>query len=340
MPQPRFVLGAFDHEQWCQVLQTLLPVTDPAPLRELLGEAAKDDPELEQSYILDQDQVAAIVARFNVGFSTTELESQDLAIFLFRLGRADQVPYLIHGGYELPLLLEGRKKLARLDNHYPPMTFEGEHRFDHWVTRGVLHREVVDEPFDPPIETSRGHTFQGHRTIYYTLKGEEWRIPAMKLIDKAAGQSGGWNEYFERLEGMLFGYEDWQNDWWIKEGTSGGGFGGANFCCAVTAAGLAWIESTGFRALPPIDDPTLTLMSYNRQNEAELCATLLADISRSAVVRFNLAGRHAMDFIDLRRGGPYKLPSARIAEFNAFLHGSVVVVARRDGVVETQVPGG
>jgi hypothetical protein len=25
----------------------------------------------------------------------------------------------------------------------------------------------------------------------------------------------GWNETFERLEGMLYGYEDWQIDWWI-----------------------------------------------------------------------------------------------------------------------------
>jgi hypothetical protein len=340
MPQPRFVLGAFDHEQWCQVLQTLLPVTDPAPLRELLGEAAKDDPELEQNYILDQDQVAAIIARFNVGFDAAQLESQDLTIFLFRLRRAEEMPYQIHGGYELPLLLEGRKKLARFTDHYPPMTFMGEHRFDHWVSRGVLHREVVDDPFDPPIETRRGQTIQGHRTVYYTLIGEEWRIPAMKLIEKTAGQSGGWNEYFERLQGMLFGYEDWQNDWWIKEGISGGGFGGATFCCAVTAAGLAWIESTGFRALPPIDIATLTLISYRRQDEADLCATLLADPGSVAVVRFNMAGRHAMDFIDLRRGGPYELPAERIAEFNALLHGSIVILARREGGAQTQVPAG
>ena len=24
----------------------------------------------------------------------------------------------------------------------------------------------------------------------------------------------GWNDTLERLEGMLYGYEDWQNDWW------------------------------------------------------------------------------------------------------------------------------
>jgi hypothetical protein len=85
------------------------------------------------------------------------------------------------------------------------------------VAKGMLHREEVSEPFDPPIEP-RGQTYLGHRTVYYTPKGEEWRIPASKLIWDASGKAGGWNEYFERLEGMLFGYEDWQNDWWIKQG--------------------------------------------------------------------------------------------------------------------------
>jgi hypothetical protein len=32
-----------------------------------------------------------------------------------------------------------------------------------------------------------------------------------------ASRKSGWNENFERLEGMMFGYEDWQNDWWIED---------------------------------------------------------------------------------------------------------------------------
>ena len=329
MPQSRFVLGAFDREQWCPVLQVMLPVSDPRTLRAILRRTADNDPELEQNYLLDDEQLTAIVTRFNISFDAAQLDCKDLAIFLFRLRRIDQTPYLVHTGYELPLLLDGRKKLARMSHEYPPMKFEGEDRFDHWVAESVLHREVVDEPFDPPITTSRGQTYLGHRTVYYTPMGEEWRIPAMKLISHAAGKSGGWNEYFERLEGMLFGYEDWQNDWWIKQGVTGGGFGGASFCCVVTAAGLAWIESTGFRALPPIDHPAVTIMSYERQTEADLVTTMFGDAGTAAVVRFNMLGRHAMNFVDLRRG-PWELPAGRIAEFNSFLRGSVAIVARRD----------
>ena len=334
MPQPRFILEAFDRQQWCPVLQAMLAIDDLEALRAILGGTPDDDPELERSYQLDDEQLAAIVATFNVTFDAAQLESKDLVIGLFRWHRRDQTPYLIHGGYELPLLLDGRKKLARMSGEYPPMMFDGEDRFDHWVAKGVLDREEVDEPYDPPFRTFRGQTRLGYRTVYYTPKGEEWRIPAMKLIRHAAGKSGGWNEYFERLEGMLFGYEDWQNDWHINVGITGGGFGGMSFCCAVTATGLAWIEAAGFRALPPIIQPALTVMTYHHESEADLIETLLADQSSAAVVRFNVAGRKVMDRWDLRHGGPHELKAEQISEFNRLLHGSVVIVARRDGGAE------
>jgi hypothetical protein len=133
---------------------------------------------------------------------------------------------------------------------------------------------------------------------------------------------------------MLFGYEDWQNDWWIKQGITGGGFGGMSFCCAATAAGLAWIETAGFRALPPIDRLALTVMSYRQETEADLVATTLGDPGSAAVVRFNVAGREVMDLWDLRHGGPYQLKAERIPEFNGLLRGSFMIVARRDSVGE------
>jgi hypothetical protein len=335
MPQLRFLIEAFDLEQWCPVLQAMLPVDDPEVLRAILAGAADSDPELEKTYFLDEEEVAAIVATFDVSFDPAQLDSQDLEIGLSRWQPSRQTPYLTHTRYELPLLLEGRKKLARMSDLYPPITFEGEDRFEHWVTKGVLHREEVKEPFDKPVQTSRGQTYLGQRIVYYTPKGEEWRIPASKLIWDAAGKSGGWNEYFERLEGMLFGYEDWQNDWWINEGITGGGFGGLSCCCSVTATGLAWIEEAGFRALPPIGHPTLTIMMHDWENEADQCAAMLGDPESVAVARFNMLGGDFMKFWGSQRGGPWGLPAGRIAEFNRFLRGSVEIVARRDDAAES-----
>ena len=196
MPQSHFLIEAFDLERWCPVLQAMFPVDDLKALRAILAGAADGDPDLEKTYFLDDEELAVIIATFNVSFDAAQLDCKDLEINLSRWqlsGRAPYLPYLSHTGYELPLLLEGRKKLARMSDLYPPMTFEGEDRFEHWVTKGVLHREEVNEPFDKPIQR-RGQTYLGHRTVYYTPKGEEWRIQASKLIWDASGKSGGWNE--------------------------------------------------------------------------------------------------------------------------------------------------
>ena len=328
-PTPRsnhFILEAFDRDQWCPVLQALIHVSDLDALRAILAGAVDDDPGLKHTYALDDKMLAALVAKFEVAFDPGDLESRDLDITLSRWHRRCDAPYLTHTGYELPLLLEGRKKLARMSHPYPPATFDGEDRFERWVAKGVLHREAVVEPSEPI-----GGNSVGHRTVYYTPKGEKWRIPASKLIWEAAGRSGGWNEHFERLEGMLYGYEGWQNDWWINVGLLGGGFGGVHFCCAVTADGLAWTEAAGFRALPPIDGPSLTVRTYDIAAEAELQAFLLEDPDNMALLRFNLLGRNAMHIMDdFRHAGPWHIPGARIAELNRNLRGSVAVVARRD----------
>jgi len=49
------------------------------------------------------------------------------------------------------------------------------------------------------------------RTVLYALKEEAWRIDAWLLMRKTADKAG-WSEGFERMEGSLLGYEDWQND--------------------------------------------------------------------------------------------------------------------------------
>jgi hypothetical protein len=72
-------------------------------------------------------------------------------------------------------------------------------------------------PFLAPFATHRlfaseiGATVERSGHVYYTLTGEERRISASKA------QKSGWSADFERLEDMLLGYEEWQNDWWIAD---------------------------------------------------------------------------------------------------------------------------
>jgi hypothetical protein len=332
-PRPRtnsFIWEAFDCDLWCGALQARFCVADRDSLRSALGKVADNDPELDDYYYVGKKQLAAIRRRFGAVLEDDYLESGDFFIRLFRQRWLSEAPYLIHTGYELPLLLDGRKKLARMYHPYPPSKFDGEDRFDHWVKRGLLHREEVLERFDSSLRKRGVRKWLGQRTVYYTPKGEEWRIPASKLIWETSAKSGGWNEHFERLEGMLYGYEDWQNDWWIRVGLQRGRFGGAQFCCRVTAGGLAWIEAAGFRALPPIDLPTLAVRSYHPEAEADLLAFMLEDPESAALVRFNLFGRDIANLKDIRDRRGWYLSVDRIPELNRCLRYSLVVVARRD----------
>ena len=37
-----------------------------------------------------------------------------------------------------------------------------------------------------------------------------------RYIEAIENRTCVWNDDLERLQGSLFGYEDWQNDWWIE----------------------------------------------------------------------------------------------------------------------------
>src|SRR5262245_38269990 len=91
----------------------------------------------------------------------------------------------MHANWELPLLLEGHKKLAIFSDFYPSPLFDCEEAFDRWVASGVLHKEVIDEPFEvficrvasnlcgahvAPRSLARGTGFspQPHRSAWVT----------------------------------------------------------------------------------------------------------------------------------------------------------------------------
>ncbi|MGA2055451.1 MAG: hypothetical protein ABSG88_09090 [Bradyrhizobium sp.] len=210
-PGPRrFILQALDPNHGGPVLEALFSVSEVEDLRALLSDAG-DDPTLMRGYFLDVAELAAINKSFGMAFDP---EGREVLLDPWRSIR--DIPYLVHTCHELPLLLEGRKQLARFSEAYPPGLHWNEEKFDRYVAEGTLHREVVIEPFEQPAHLGDGKVAEGTRTVYYTRKGEEWRIPASKLIWAAAAKSK-WSEDFERMEGMLFGYEDWQNDWWIAD---------------------------------------------------------------------------------------------------------------------------
>jgi hypothetical protein len=299
-------------------------VTDIDRFARALGlEAAGDIHTADYWFSVDPEGLATLRSEFGVAFEPEALSPRSYDVSLYRF-RKRNTPYLGHTGYELLLLLDGRKKLANMYGEYPPNRFPGEEAFEHWVERGVLHREEVLEPF--PQDHPR---WKGICTVYYTLKGEEWRIPAMKLIWDASQQSGGWNGYFERLEGMLYGYENWQNDWWIEQGRQRGGFGGSPLICAVSEAGLAWIEQAGFSALPACEE-SLTIRVFDDQDESGMRAMLDEMPGAAALIRFCLPLWKVRAILPISR----EAVSSRVAKkdiptLSPYLRDKVVVAARR-----------
>lgn len=240
----RFILQAIDPDYGHPAFETMFVVERPDELRALIGIDAKDDPDFEMHYRLEPQEVAAVSRHFKLGFESAGRETD-----LFKWNDRLSPPYLVHTNYELVLMIEGRKPLARMDWEYPPHGFPGEDQFDRHVASGLLHKEVELVPFADPIR-SKGHVFEGYRTVYYTLKGEEWRIPAWKLVAEAA-RKVGWNDSFEQLEGMLLGYEEWQNDWWAAERhRNQEQFGKLLLYLAVAPEEIVAIENAGRRALP------------------------------------------------------------------------------------------
>ena len=148
----RFILQAIDPDLGCPAFEAMFVVERLEELRHLLGDAADDDPELEMHYRLESAEVAAIGRRFDVPFDPGEREA-----WLCRWTQSrDEIPYLVHTGYELPLMLEGRKQFARMGGeHYPPHRHWNEDRFDHYVAQGLLHREIELAPFSEPYQDQK-----------------------------------------------------------------------------------------------------------------------------------------------------------------------------------------
>jgi hypothetical protein len=133
MSEPRqFILQARDPDHGSPVFEARFPVAELDDLRALIGADADDDPAIEHSYMLDAADTAAVTTRFGVAFDPEGCEVH-LWPWTETWGSIRHIPYMIHGGYELPLLLEGRKQLADMSYAYPPHQHFHEDKFDRYV---------------------------------------------------------------------------------------------------------------------------------------------------------------------------------------------------------------
>jgi hypothetical protein len=152
-------------------------------------------------------------ASFDVGaFPRRSAVSLDGGSALHPVEPMHDLPYELHTGRELEFMLQRGKPLAHFYDDYPTEPCEEiipEAAFAPYVAEGLFEKREFVEPLVPP---SVGHPqIKGIRHVLYARRCEGWRIDAYIMM-RAAATKSGWSEGFERLQGALLGYEEWQTD--------------------------------------------------------------------------------------------------------------------------------
>ena len=115
-----------------------------------------------------------------------------------------------HTGRELELMLAGCKPLAMFyacAHELPWEELIPEEAFRPHVEAGLFSREDLD------VETtSPDGTPAVVRYVFYAAHGQEWRIQLMSVLVRSLSAGGGWNETCERVQGILLGYTEEEND--------------------------------------------------------------------------------------------------------------------------------
>lgn len=207
-----FVLLGLDPVTQTICVEWRVRIADIERLKDILGADCAEDPELRGTYYDIPKRDMRRIGR--ICQPPVVPDDQYTAIERHRRMFED-VPYMVHTNFELPLMLDGRKPLAVFGDGYPSDWFDDYLApFEQFVVAGRILRRIVDEPM-PHIKKWRPD-LDGVRNVYFALPGEEWRIDAYRLLMDTCKSGAAWTDVEERLQGSLLGYEDWQNDWWIE----------------------------------------------------------------------------------------------------------------------------
>jgi hypothetical protein len=154
------------------------------------------------AFDLSPEQFAGIAGHYRVGTEIGEAPGR-----IRTRSKVDDLPYKVHTGRELKLMLAGEKPMSVFGRRYPsPMEEPNADRqpFAKWVECGRLRRYEGIVFDGDALDTGIAYTI-------YTLPKEFWRAEAYLLLKKNGARSG-WSAGMERAEGMLLGYSNEQID--------------------------------------------------------------------------------------------------------------------------------
>jgi hypothetical protein len=176
-PAHHFVLEAIDPQTECVAMEAEFQATELSEVLDLLETDAADVVVEGADCDLEPQEVGNLKARFHLAF-----EPGDFAVRLRPASRLDDLPYQIHTGRELALMLEGSKPLAVFSGAYPPNREREEipeRLFEPYVDAGrFLKRERIFQP--DPAGKSAGKLTSATRTVLYALPEHACEPPRVR----------------------------------------------------------------------------------------------------------------------------------------------------------------
>jgi hypothetical protein len=311
----RFILQAYHPEYGCPAFETMFVVERLEELQALLGPDARSDPEIWMLYWLEPADLAAIYQRFGVAFDGG---GRDVALRRWHSTR--EPPYLVHTGYELPLLLDGRKKLARFHDEYPPIEHGWEDQFDRSVAEGLLHKGSRCRAVRQAASFSERarHRRPAHGLVH--AAGRRVAHPGVPpdhedqdWLERHARAARGHALWLRGLAERLVGRLSAPQAQPVRHVTR---------LCRPYTPELEAVEHAGFHALPALDRPLPVIISFEDD---------LTDEERHqlgpALIRFRVKAGLFLKLVENPRERIHTVRPEQMKDVNALLLEKIEVVA-------------
>ena len=239
------------------------------------------------------------------------------------------LPYRIHGGRELDLMLKGRKPLS-VFSHVEAASdlsiFLSEY-FEPLVGRG----ELVSARLDGDGSAAP--------TSMFALPNEAWRFEAYRLMADTA-RATNWNDALERIEGSLLGYTLEQNNQWISyRKRNGYRWGYQTAYRLLPDTEIDFVRKTGRKAFR-FDDGPIRLYVPHASHDQSATGAALTQFRCTTLARFYFP---MVKFMEFSRGvtkcanvdfDVFESPGADLARLNQLIDGTIDLI--EFGVPETE----
>ena len=236
-----------------------------------------------------------------------------------------ELPYRVHGGRELDLMMKGLKPLSVFTCVEPSSSLERFlfRYFEPLVERRKLvSGKLCEEGGGDSTTTS---------TMKYALPNEAWRVEAYTLMALAA-RDCKWNDALERIEGLLLGYTREQNNSWIAYRKRNGYRWGLQATYKIlTDVEVASVRKIGCKAFVSDGDPIRLYLPHYSDGQNDPSAAL-ANGRNTALAKFYLP---MVRFIEFSKGVNrasgvdfeiFEIPGSSLARLNELIDGIIEII--------------